>query len=237
MSDMEFNCPHCNQTIEAPEDMLGQLIDCPACGGAIQLPPPEPPAEPPPEPLPEPPAELPPQIEAPAPGRKKFIIRRPAGGPPLTRSLPGRAPAHAPAGQPRQAPKEYGGIGRGMYFLGMIGANAVSLIAQVIGQSIVVQGARGLGVIVILLGSIVALVVSFVLVVKRLNNVGMSGWWSLLLLVPIANLIIGVRCLVCQEGYQDTKKLDTTGKVITGIVLGLFGLVVVGVLIAVIASR
>lgn len=38
MSDYKFNCPNCNQSLEAPEDMRGQTIECPACNGSIQLP-------------------------------------------------------------------------------------------------------------------------------------------------------------------------------------------------------
>ena len=57
----------------------------------------------------------------------------------------------------------------------------------------------------------------FVLVVKRLNNIGMNGWWSVLLLVPFANIYISVKCLICPEGYQDTKKLDMASKIIAGV--------------------
>jgi len=32
MSDFEFKCPSCKQSLEASEDMLGQLIECPSCG-------------------------------------------------------------------------------------------------------------------------------------------------------------------------------------------------------------
>ena len=42
MDDFSFNCPHCDQSLEAPEDMLGEMIECPSCGGSIQLPEPEP---------------------------------------------------------------------------------------------------------------------------------------------------------------------------------------------------
>ncbi len=41
MSDFKFNCPHCNQSLEAPEDLLGQTIECPSCNGSIQIPAPE----------------------------------------------------------------------------------------------------------------------------------------------------------------------------------------------------
>lgn len=42
MGDFEFNCPHCDQSLEVPDDMLGSMIDCPACEGQISLPDPEP---------------------------------------------------------------------------------------------------------------------------------------------------------------------------------------------------
>lgn len=51
MQDFKFNCPHCKQSLEAPEELLGQQINCPSCNGAIQLPKPQPSALPPPAPL------------------------------------------------------------------------------------------------------------------------------------------------------------------------------------------
>ena len=42
MSDLTINCPHCNQELEIPEDLLGQTVECPSCSGSIQLPEPEP---------------------------------------------------------------------------------------------------------------------------------------------------------------------------------------------------
>ena len=37
-AEMKINCPHCNQTLEVPPEMLGQAADCPACNRSIQLP-------------------------------------------------------------------------------------------------------------------------------------------------------------------------------------------------------
>ncbi|OPZ74327.1 MAG: hypothetical protein BWY82_00756 [Verrucomicrobia bacterium ADurb.Bin474] len=48
MSDFNFNCPHCKQSLEAPAELLGQQINCPTCNGAIQLPKPQQSAPPPP---------------------------------------------------------------------------------------------------------------------------------------------------------------------------------------------
>ena len=58
MSGFTFNCPHCDQELEATEDMMGQKLDCPACNGPIELPDPEP--------------------AAPEPVKKKVVIRKQA---------------------------------------------------------------------------------------------------------------------------------------------------------------
>lgn len=35
--DIRFRCPHCREVIKQPFEMLGQLIDCPACGETIEV--------------------------------------------------------------------------------------------------------------------------------------------------------------------------------------------------------
>ena len=118
--------------------------------------------------------------------------------------------------------KSYGGIRRLGYFFGMIGVAVINGVFTG-----VAQGEPGIA----FFGTIVILVLSFVLIVNRLHNIGMNGWWSLLILVPIVNLFVGIRCLICPEGYQDTKTLDTAGKVIAGILIGLGILAVVGLVV------
>lgn len=51
MSEFTFNCPHCGQSLEAPEDMQGQTTECPSCKKVITLL----------DPSPTPPAILPPK--------------------------------------------------------------------------------------------------------------------------------------------------------------------------------
>lgn len=46
MSDVKFYCPKCKQPLEAPEDMLGQTVDCPSCNTRIQIPQSQPKATP-----------------------------------------------------------------------------------------------------------------------------------------------------------------------------------------------
>jgi len=38
MSDLVFNCPNCGQSLEAPEELLGSVIECPCCKDSIQIP-------------------------------------------------------------------------------------------------------------------------------------------------------------------------------------------------------
>lgn len=38
MADITFTCPHCNQELEAPDDLAGETIDCPACEGQLIVP-------------------------------------------------------------------------------------------------------------------------------------------------------------------------------------------------------
>lgn len=37
MTDYRFNCPYCGQSIDAPVDMFGQLIECPSCKQTIEV--------------------------------------------------------------------------------------------------------------------------------------------------------------------------------------------------------
>ncbi len=38
MSEIFFLCEHCEQSLDAPEDMSGEKISCPACGTKIEIP-------------------------------------------------------------------------------------------------------------------------------------------------------------------------------------------------------
>jgi hypothetical protein len=116
--------------------------------------------------------------------------------------------------------RHYGGIRRLPYLGIAIGMGVVQNI--LVGLIASDEALQSLSLFVV----IGFLILSFVPVYYRLMNIGMNPWWCLLMIVPIANLFIGIRCLVCQEGYEDTKKLDTAGKIVTFIVVGLFLLVI-----------
>ncbi len=38
MIDVNFDCPQCGQNLDAPEDMAGLFIECPACTKIIKVP-------------------------------------------------------------------------------------------------------------------------------------------------------------------------------------------------------
>ncbi len=46
MNDLKFECPHCNQSLEAPEDVTATTISCPSCQEAVTLPRPSPAKQP-----------------------------------------------------------------------------------------------------------------------------------------------------------------------------------------------
>lgn len=129
-----------------------------------------------------------------------------------------------------QTPRHYGGIRRLPYLGIIIGLTIVQNWLLIEIERLNLTGAE------MLMVSVLILVVSFIPVYYRLMNIGMNPWWCLLMLVPIANLLIAIRCFVFQEGYADTKKLDLAGRVITYIVLGSFILIIVALVIAVIVS-
>ena len=38
MSPLTFNCSACDHSLEVDPSMAGQLVDCPACGAALEIP-------------------------------------------------------------------------------------------------------------------------------------------------------------------------------------------------------
>jgi len=120
--------------------------------------------------------------------------------------------------------REYPGIQRLGYFLGMVGFGILDSLLTPKGRFD--EPSPFIGIVI--------MAVAFVLVVARLRNIGSSGWWALLALVPVANLWIGFKCLVAQEGYQDAEELDSIGKLLAGIFVGFLILMVLVVLFAVV---
>lgn len=73
-----------------------------------------------------------------------------------------------------------------------------------------------------------------VVTVKRFQNLAMSGWWTLLLFVPLVNLWLQSMLFAYPPGYGYTRKLDTIGKVLVTIYWLFFALVIIGSIVAIV---
>lgn len=125
--------------------------------------------------------------------------------------------------------KSYGGLRR-LPYLGWSFTSGVvqNLVMLAVGDD---TGAFWL----LLLGGVI---LSFWLTGQRLKNMGSNPWWCLLTVVPVANIILGFRCLVNQEGYVETRKLDQSGRTAAWCILGFFAfLFIAGVFLAVSGAK
>lgn len=123
---------------------------------------------------------------------------------------------------------EYPGIGRLPYFLWQMGISVVAyglLFAVILGSSGSGSSDGMLGGFLVVMAIVSA--AAIYLGVKRVQNLGMSGWAILWSLVPIISVWISWRMFACPPGYDDHKQLDTAGKVLTGLMIGMFVLAIV----------
>lgn len=113
-----------------------------------------------------------------------------------------------------------GGIGRLGYVLSMFGLAILNVF---------IGAAAGPNPGLVSIVSILELAVVLPLVIARLHNIGMSGWWAVLIFIPIANLAVGVPCLIYPPGYSHTKQLDAAAKVLICLFIAVVVLIMVGV--------
>ena len=121
----------------------------------------------------------------------------------------------------------YGGLTRGKYWLWSFLIPVISIIAVVIltlmlGFSMAMLDDPNVAIPISVITSIGAvyslmIIALFFIQVKRLQNLGSSGWMCLLQFVPILNIWLAYRICICPEGYADHKTLDKTGKILIGI--------------------
>lgn len=62
----------------------------------------------------------------------------------------------------------------------------------------------------------------------RTRDVGLNGWFVLLLLVPLANLWLGFHLLLAPRGFAITKKSDLAMKISVWVILGFVVLMIIG---------
>lgn len=116
----------------------------------------------------------------------------------------------------------YGGIGRGTYFAGSFILGIIQVVASE------TLGEESPATMAVLAATVI---VSIGLVYQRLKNIGLSSWWCLAMIVPILNILVGLRCTVCQEGWADSRTLDSTGRTLCW-VLGIFFVLIVAAMLA-----
>lgn len=116
--------------------------------------------------------------------------------------------SYSPAGM------RYGGIGRLAFALGYFGITAMQWILAAVAYSVTEAGVVAVDVPLALIAGVATIALSW----YRMINQGSSGFWGFATIIPLVNLFVFLRCMVCPEGYADTKTLDTAGKVI-GLVL------------------
>jgi uncharacterized membrane protein YhaH (DUF805 family) len=129
------------------------------------------------------------------------------------------------------APVEHPGYGRLRYFLSLFVTTIVFYAILFAVMFAMFSNSSGSGA-----GPGIAMALLVLLVIgssiyfglKRLQNLGMSGWAMLWSLVPIMNVWITWRMVACPAGYEHHRMLDTPAKVITGLWLGMVGLSIIG---------
>jgi len=113
---------------------------------------------------------------------------------------------------------EYSGIKRLNYFV----RNVILLVLLFvfIGLAITTYpDDNAYSIILALVGLLIFLVFYIRFALLRIRNMGASGWWLLLMLVPLASNVLAIALLSCPEGFAHHKKMDTTG-IIVAVILG-----------------
>jgi uncharacterized membrane protein YhaH (DUF805 family) len=130
----------------------------------------------------------------------------------------------------------YGGVRRLPYFGYLFGGYVILALLQFgLGLLAALTGGMALGAIpmwVFILPGAVYQILAIWVTAKRLQNQGHSGWWVLGLIVPILNIAVSVKCIAAPEGYADHKTLDTSGKVVVGLLLAAIVLTVAAIALA-----
>jgi uncharacterized membrane protein YhaH (DUF805 family) len=138
------------------------------------------------------------------------------------------------------APIEHAGYGRLRYFLSLFVTTIVfyGILFAILFARFSSDVGPGAGLVIAMVLIFLSLIGSSLYFgVQRLRNLGMSGWAMLWSPVPFMNVWIAWRMIACPAGYEHHRALDTAGKVITGLWLGMVGLAVVANIIGAVAQR
>jgi uncharacterized membrane protein YhaH (DUF805 family) len=117
-----------------------------------------------------------------------------------------------------------GRIGRMRYLAYSIGANLILMAVMVPlgGATAVMGGDAGMSMIsmlVIGIFYIAAIVISVIFAKRRLNDLNRSGWWFLLFLIPIINLLIAIYMVFFRGSDGDNNFGPAPTKNSTGVLI------------------
>jgi uncharacterized membrane protein YhaH (DUF805 family) len=121
---------------------------------------------------------------------------------------------------PDNCNKPYGGIRRTPYALIMFGLIIINIIFSALLKA---QGSSENQFESRILEISLLFIAPFFPVYFRLKNIGQNPVWCLLLFIPLINVVVMVRGLIYQEGYQDSQKLDNKGKVLLWVIFSMIG--------------
>jgi len=142
----------------------------------------------------------------------------------------------APVRKDYEVEAQYPGYGRLRYFLTSLIFTFILYAFLFLMMYIAFKSSSNTGAMVVigfLLSMVISMIVGFYIAYQRVINLGMSGLAVLWCLVPFMNIWIAWRMLVCPEGYEYHRTLDTAGKVLNYIFIGFFALAVVVNILAV----
>lgn len=118
---------------------------------------------------------------------------------------------------------EYPGLDRLQYFLYSMGIGIANMVLTMMLMDSPLS-------MVVMLAAIGA---SVWIIVQRLHNVGMNGWWTLAFIVPLLNIYVGLVCLAFPPGYKTHRTFDTAAKVLIGLFIAFMLLGVIGIIAAI----
>ena len=176
-------CPNCEWSDVVGEEFLGQTAECPSCENDFVVQD----------------AETP--VAATLKKKKLKVGAKNRTGVSRRRQTPEKAenPYAAPSTSDSLGVGddgeviEYGGMRRGAYWGWNIGLNFLALIPI-------------LGIFAMIAGTVY-------IIRERLKNLGYNLWYGWTILIPIYNIVIGLRLGFAPEGYADHKTLDKPAKI------------------------
>ncbi|MBK1831570.1 DUF4339 domain-containing protein [Verrucomicrobiaceae bacterium R5-34] len=133
---------------------------------------------------------------------------------------PTSMPSPVDASSPYQSEelKEYGGIRRLNYFMRNLLLMVAMFAILALGYSIGTEPS-----LFIIAGALLICVFFYLrFAILRIRNIGISGWWLLLFLVPLVNNLLNIALIACPQGFADHKKMDAAGIVLAVIFGGFF---------------